>query len=326
MRALVKQKSVVVGWLLVNFIVAGIAVESAHARKIVWVYTSIYKEHVAPIEKAFEALHPDVDLQVFQSGSEKIQAKLESEITAKKVVADMVVTSDPFWSSDLETRGMAWAPPGQNAQRINYNSLMVLVVHKSLAASSRPQSFGDLVKPQFKGLIQLGSPLESGSMFATVADLSDRLGWKFFEGLRDNEVASSGGNSLVIQKLESGEKKVGMVLLENALAAIKRGSPIEIIYPADGGVLIPSTQVVLKTSRHPELARQFGDFLLSAEGQKALVKGYMYPVDAKAGTPAGAKPLPDATKGTRIFDQAFIQRSLSQSKALKRKFAELILE
>lgn len=322
------EVSVVLGRCLRCFILLQLVFVSsaAWAKKEVWVYTSIYKEFAAPIEAAFEAKNPDINLQIFQAGSEKIQAKVESELLAKKVQADIVVTSDPFWSAELEKRGLSFAPKGQPAQRVNYNSLMVIIVNKSLPAASRPSSFADLTKTQFKDLIQSGSPLESGSAFAAVAYLSDKLGWTYFEGLRNNGLSSTGGNSLVIQKVESGEKKIGVVLLENALASVKRGSPIEIVYPVDGGILIPSTQVVLKDGPQPELARKFGDFLLTTEGQKLLVKGFMYPVDAKAGTPEGAQPLAAATKGTKVFTAEFVAKTNEQSKSIKRKFAELILE
>src|SRR5690606_14548239 len=114
----------------------------------------------------------------------------------------------------------------------------------------------------YKGKIQMGSPLESGSMFSTVAHLSDTYGWKYFEKLRDNKISANGGNSTVIQKVESGEKKIGIVLLENALAAKKRKSPIEIIYPKDGVVAIPSVQFILKDSKNKAEAIKFGEYLL----------------------------------------------------------------
>ena len=118
--------------------------------------------------------------------------------------------------------------------------------------------------------VQAGSPLESGTTFTTVAYLSKKYGWEFFEKLRANNLASAGGNSAVIQKVESGERKLGVCLLENALAAQKRGSPIEIIYPNDGAIPIPSVQVIMKDAAHHDAAAQFSDFLLSEDGQKLL--------------------------------------------------------
>ena len=78
-----------VGAMLV-VLVAAPKVHADKAKTELWVYTSIYKEFIAPIEAAFEAAHPDVDVQVFQAGSEKVQAKVEAELLAKKVQADFI--------------------------------------------------------------------------------------------------------------------------------------------------------------------------------------------------------------------------------------------
>ena len=122
------------------------------------------------------------------------------------------------------------------------------------------------------------SPMESGTAFAATAVLSDKLGWDYFKALRANEVLAAGGNSAVVSRLDSGEKKVGIVLLENVLAANAKGSKLDIIYPTDGSVAIPSAQLLFKTSGKKVEAKKFLDFLMSEEGQKILVKGYMYPV------------------------------------------------
>lgn len=314
--------------LIVSIAAIGVSFSTpkAFAATDVWVYTSIYKEYVTQIQAAFEAKNPDYKLQVFQSGSEKIQAKLEAELLAKKPQADILVISEPFYAAQLEQRGLVHKPDGRPAIATNYNSLMVLIVNKSLPAASRPKGFSDLARPEFKGLVQMGSPMESGTTYATVAYLSEKLGWDYFKRLGDNALASSGGNSVVIQKVESGEKKVGVVLLENALAAQKKGSPIEVVYPVEGGVAVPSVQVVLKDSKAKEGALKFGQFLLTPEAQKLLVAGYMYSVDKSLPPPPKAKPFAAATKGFTPWTDASIRKAGQVSKEIKNKFAELILE
>jgi iron(III) transport system substrate-binding protein len=299
---------------------------TATAKSELWVYTSIYKEFAAPLEAAFEKAHPDIDAQVFQAGSEKIQAKVEAELLAKKPQADIMLTSDPFWSVDLERRGLAHARPKHNAVETNYYSLMVLIAHKNVPAAQRPQAFADLTKTEFKNLIQAGSPLESGTMFSTVAYLSRKYGWEYFEKLRANNLASNGGNSTVIQKVESGEKKIGIVLLENALAGLKRGSPIEIIYPSDGAIPIPSVQVILKDAKNKANAEKFADFVLSETGQTILRGGFMYAVHPKVPAPEGAKPLSEVTAKSTAWTPAIQGEVAAASKDIKKKFAALVLE
>lgn len=291
-----------------------------------WAYVSIYKENAAALESAFEAAHPGIDLRVFQAGSEKIQAKVEAELVAKKPVADLVAVSDPFWCRDLEKRGLAWTPPGGKAVETNYHSLMVIAVHKDLPAARRPASFADLAKPELKGLVQMGSPLESGTVFTAVAFLSRRLGWDYFAKLRDNGAVSAGGNSAVIQKLESGEKKAGIVLLENVLAARKRKSPIEAIYPAEGAVPVESCRVVLASSKQREAAAKFGAFLASAPGQKLISAGHMHPASWTGTPPEGAKSLADAVKGASPWTEAALTEVARDAKDIKKKFSAMLLE
>ena len=181
---------------------------TAQAATEVWVYTSVYKEFIAPIKAAFEKKNPDIKIQVYQAGSEKIQAKLEAELAAQKPQADLLVVSDPFYASMLDKRGLIQPVAKGEIWRTNYNSLMVMLVNKKVPAEKRPKSFGDISKPEFKSLVQMGSPLESGTCFATVAILADRLGWDYFSKLRDNGFGANGGNAYVIQKVESAKRNL----------------------------------------------------------------------------------------------------------------------
>ncbi len=312
--------------LLLAVIVLSIHSSGWAAKKQLWIYTSIYKEFATPLAKGFEAKNPDTEIQVFQAGSEKIQAKVEAELIAQKPQADVILTSDAFWSHDLQTRGLVLDWAGHKGPETNYYSLMVIICHKSLEASKRPTSFKDLTKQDFKNTIQLGSPLESGTHFTTVAYLSKKYGWDYYKTLRENNVASSGGNSTVIQKIETGEKKIGMVLLENALAAKTRGSPIDIIYPTDGSIPIPSVQVILKSTKEKDLAQKFAEFVLTKDGQNLLRNGFMYSVRNDVSAPDGAKPLKEVIKNSTSWTQEAISQVAGNSKNIKKQFSQIVLQ
>jgi len=291
-----------------------------------WVYSSLYKEVAAAIEAAFEKRYPHIDVKTFQAGSEKLQAKIEAEQTAGRLQADILLTSDPFWGLVLDQRGLLLDRKDRKAVETNYYSLMVLVAHRNLDPSKRPTSFMDLQSPSFRGIVQMGSPLESGTTYSTVAHLSEKYGWKYFEQLRANGIAAAGGNSTVIQKVETGEKKVGIVLLENALAAIKRGSPLEVIYPQDGGILIPSVQMIFKDTRNKQAAELFADFMLGDEAQLIMTKGFIYSVLRHVPSPEGAKSLAEVMKDSPLWTPTFLVKAATESKDIKKKFSHLILE
>lgn len=303
-------------------------VEVSYAEKQkLWVYTSAYKEYASELEKAFEKKHPEVDVQIFQAGSEKLRTKVEAEFFAQRPVADVIMVSDPLWCRDLEKRALVAVRSGEHKTlENNYYSVMVLITHNQVPKEKRPAKFSDLTKTEYKNLIQMGNPLESGTMFTAVSVLVKKYGWDFFKKLKENELASNGGNSTVIQKVESGEKKIGIVLLENALAARKRNSPIDIVYPLDGAIIIPSVQVILKSSTHKEIASQFTDFVLSNEGQEILRAGYMYSVRKDVKAPEGAMDFADLNKNAQNPSEGQMAEMAAQSKLIKKNFSEIILE
>jgi iron(III) transport system substrate-binding protein len=312
-----------------KFVVVFISLWSALVqadKKQIWVYTSIYKEFATPIKSAFEKKNPDVDVEIFQGGSEKLQSKVEAELISKKLQVDILLTSDPFWSHDLDSRGLIFHRTNHQGVETNYYSMMVLICHKNVPVDQRPTSFQDLTKPIFKSVIQSGSPLESGTSFTAVAYLSEKYGWDYFKKLRDLDLASSGGNSTVIQKVESGEKKIGIVLLENALAARKRGSPIDIIYPSDGSIPIPSVQAIFNGTKQKDATSKFADFILSKEGQELLRAGYMYSILGGVEPPEGARPFKEITKNSMPMTSNFIESVTKNSKSIKKQFSEIVLQ
>src|SRR4051812_9856127 len=109
---------------------------SAGEKKELWIYTSIYKEYATPLADAFQARHPEYSVQVFQGGSEKIQAKVEAELVAGRPQADVLLTSDPFWSADLEKRGLIATRAGHPTTEKNYYSVMVMIAHRGVPAAN----------------------------------------------------------------------------------------------------------------------------------------------------------------------------------------------
>ena len=69
-------------------------------KKELWVYTSMYKEMIEKMTPEVEKAFPDIKIQWFASGSEKIAAKINAEIAAKALKADILMTSDPFFYNE----------------------------------------------------------------------------------------------------------------------------------------------------------------------------------------------------------------------------------
>lgn len=297
-----------------------------------WVYTSMYRHVMDAFEPLLKEQLPQVTVRWFQGGSEKVATKLEAELAAGGSPCDVLMTSDPFLYRRLAKDGRllrAVSPNGVRTERALVDpdghwesvrlSTMVLV-HKQ--GADGPASFGELLEPKWRGEVVIGDPLTSGTAFTWAVAMERSHGQDFFERLRANGARVAGGNAAVLQKVEGGEARVGVVLLENVLAAKARGSPVEPTWPTDGAVLIPGAAAILASSRNPNAARAFVDLVLSPPGQRLLTGlGDMHAVDPREPGPRGLEGARWVISKSAPFDEALLDRGLTEGPALKARFS-----
>jgi iron(III) transport system substrate-binding protein len=296
-----------------------------------WVYTSMYRHVMDAFEPLLADRLPRVKVRWFQGGSEKIATKLEAELAAGGSPCDVLMTSDPFLYRRLakEQRLLrAVSPNGVRTPRaiVDPNgqweavrlSTMVMV-HRAGAES--PSSFAELLEPRWKGEVMIGDPLTSGTAFTWAVSMERSSGEDFFERLRANGARIGGGNAAVLQKIEGSEAAIGVVLLENVLAAKRRGSPVEVRWPSDGAVVIPGPAAILSSSRNVPAARAFIDVLLSPEGQQVIRElGDMHAVDPRQPGPGDTLGVEALLRASTPFDEALLERGLAEGPALKARF------
>ena len=312
-------------------------------RATVTIYTSIYEHVIAALEPVLREAFPDIDVRFFQRGSEDVAARLNSEIAAGKVGADLVMTSDPFWYEELKEAGhlLEYRSPRASGIPAHLNDpdgtfvtvrmpVMVMAVNTSrVAEADRPRSFRELSDPTWRGRVTMGDPNRSGSFFTAVAALEQKYGWEYFEALRNNDIVAAGGNSAVLNRVVTGEKDTGIILLENLLQAREQNAtaPIEVVYPEDGAILVPSPIAILKATAAPDAARRIYDFFLSDAGQNAIVKGWMYSPFDHIAPPPGARPWKEILSTTLTpwsFD--YLRATTASREEIKRRFNSIVLD
>ncbi len=297
-----------------------------------WVYTSMYQHVIDELTPHLEAALPHVKVRWYQAGSEKVASRLEAELAAGITQADVLMTSDPFLYERFkrERRWLPYASPNglrtprelvdlDGAYTACRLSTMVLVHREDVAQP--PESFEDLTSERFKGEIALGDPLSSGTAFTWAVFLERRYGPEYFQKLRDNGARVAGGNAAVLQKIESGEAKVGVMLLENALAARARGSRIAHRYPSEGAVLVPGYLAIFKSSRNVPAAKAFYDFVLSRQAQEVIVRGDMHAVDPRLPGPRGERGLSELVGASQRWDESMLKRGVTDGARVKAAFS-----
>ncbi len=298
----------------------------------VWIYTSMYRTVVDTLDPVIKQQLPAVTVHWYQAGSEKVLSRLEAELSAGGTQADLIATSDPFLYARFKAEGR-WlpyaSPNGQRTPRSLVDldgqfatirlSTMVLVCRKGLEPA--PAGFDQLTDPRWKGEVALGDPLTSGTAFTWSVFMEQAYGEEYFAKLRQNGARIAGGNAAVLQKLEGGEAKVGVLLLENALVARAKGSPIEIRWPSDGAVTIPGYAGILKSTRHARAAQAVLDVLLSSAGQAVIVEGDMHAADPRLAGPRGEPGLEAVIAKARPWDEAMLKRGNTEGARVKQTFS-----
>jgi len=168
------------------------------------------------------------------------------------------------------------------------------------------QSFDEFAKkPNLAGKISIPDPLKSGTALAAVSALTDKYGEGYFESLAKQKAVVESG-SVAVTKLETGEAAQIMILEESILKKRQEeNSKLEVIYPTDGIIAIPSTIMTVKEEMSPnkniKAAEALTDWFLSPAGQEAIVDGWMHsvlknpakaPFDAKATAEILAAAMP----------------------------------
>ncbi len=299
----------------------------------VWVYTSMYRPVVDALEPLLKQQLPSVKVHWYQAGSEKVLARLEAELAAGSTQADIIATSDPFLYARFKAEGRWLKYVSPNGQRLPRSlvdldgeyaairvSTMVLAYRKGIPAV--PASFAELADPRWQGEVALGDPLTSGTAFTWAVFMDQAYGPEYFEKLRANGARIAGGNAAVLQKLEGQEAQVGVLLLENALIAQSKGSPIEIRWPEDGAVIIPGFAGILKTTSHARAAQAVIDLLLSPQGQALMVEGQMHAADPRLVGPRGQASVDAVIAKARVWNEAMQERGNSDGTRVKQAFSE----
>ncbi len=248
-------------------------------------YTSAYREVTDALVLLAKERMPAVELVVFQGGSEKVAARLDAALAAARAHADLLLVSDPLLYRRLKREGqlLPYASPRatpidrrladvDNAFVAARASTMVIAFHHTstkaadVPASLRAAFYDERIAKD----VAFGDPLSSGTaMFSSLIVSGGDV--DFLRQLRARGASITGGNAVVIQRILSGERRFGVVLLENVLLARARGEPVDFVIPNDA-VVIPGDVAILKDSGNVVAARAVVDLILSPEGQ-ALMRG-----------------------------------------------------
>ena len=281
-------------------------------------YTSEVLADVNALVEAFRRENPGVEVKVFRSGTGEVVAKVRAELQAGNPQADLLWFANEDFLKELASKGLLRRiPPTVPGYPVQYAPggglyyevrLLYNVIGLNRQRMARPPAlWQDLLRPEYRGLLVMPDPNFSGAALATVGTLGGRFGMEFFARLKENGLKVEQSNPVLQQKLARGEYGVAITTDFGLRQEIAKGASLEVVYPRDGAILVPTPVAVPAWSKSPELASRFLRFLLSPEAQAIFAERGYYPVMPGAPRPKGAPERVVSVQG-RFADAATLDR------------------
>lgn len=254
-----------------------------------------------------------------QKGSGEVLAQIRAESANPRADVWFGGTGDPHLAAAEENLTQAYQSPNLNqlhdwarkqAEQSGYRTvgiyagLLGIGYNPELLAkrgAQAPACWADLLKPEFKGEVQMANPASSGTAYVMIATLVQLMGeeqaFDYLKRLHPNINQYTRSGTAPIKAVARGETTASISFMHDAVTEAQAGFPVRANAPCEGtGYEIGSLSIV-RGARNLTQARRFADWALTAEAQAlgAVTKQFQTPSNRSAPLPEGA-PRMDQVK------------------------------
>jgi len=264
--------------------------------KKVTIYTSMYQEVIEIMEKELKKYFPRYLIEFVYGGTGRLIHRVATERAAGRLGCDILMVAEPAFSLELKENDLLHRYISKEASNLAFeydtegywypvriNNMVLAFNPAKNSRESLPSSFYEFANnANLRNAISMRNPSISGTSLAALIALRDKYGYEYFNALGRQNINIDYGTEGALSKLESGEYKVIMILEESILQSREKGSNLEVIYPTDGTIMIPSNIMIVNNrwsaNRNTRAAEELVDWFLSEAGQSAIVSGWMHSV------------------------------------------------
>lgn len=179
-----------------------------------------------------------------------------------------------------------------------------------------PACWKDLVKPEYKGHVQMANPNSSGTAYTTLATIvqlfGEEEGFEFMKGLHKNINQYTKSGSAPIKAAARGESTIGIVFMHDAVAQAASGFPIKVVAPCEGTGYEIGAMSIIKGARNPENAQKFYDWALQADVQSRSLEVKAFQVMSNKA--AESSPLAPDLNSLTLIDYDFAKYGSSDER------------
>jgi len=290
------MKKLILVFALIALCVFALNIAAVAADKVV-IYASVDEANAKKILDAFSA-QTGITAEFVHLSSGPAMARITAE--ANNPQADIwlgapsenhVVLKEegltiPYISAAMEKLAPSFKDPDGYWRSFYMNPMALAVNTEALekAGATKPASWQDLLKPEYKDLIQMPTPQSSGTAYAIITTLVTVMGedeaFEYMKKLNPNVQTYTSSGTGPSKGVAVGQAAIGIQFTPAFFEFIDQGYPLEVIFPSEGvGFEAPAVSII-KGAKNIESAKILIDWLVSKDGQDVLSKEktYFYPV------------------------------------------------
>ena len=264
--------------------VAGAALLGASAAKADTLM--IYEAALTVVNKAIVAAYkkkrPGLDIQTIHLSTGPITERAIAEKSNPK--ADVIYMVNTIALKQLKKagvlepytpKGMAISDQFKDIDSFYHGhdaSIMAMAVNTKVLKEKNlpmPKSWGDLIKPMYKGYITIASPAKSGTGVGILSTMVDAFGWNYVDNLHANIFKYNSSGKTAARQAGSGETAIGLSFDSAVMKQVEANTDVKMVIGelspniVEGGGLIAG-------GPNPKEGKLFLDWLFSEEGAKVF--------------------------------------------------------
>jgi iron(III) transport system substrate-binding protein len=185
-----------------------------------------------------------------------------------------------------------------------------------------PECWADLLKPEFKGEIEMADPNSSGTAWTMLATMVQLMGedkaFAYLKQLHKNIAQYTKAGAAPALAVAKGETLIGVVFQHDVIDVARQNPAVKVVSPCEGTGYEIGSMSIVDGAKHMDEAKKFYDWALTVDAQKLAAPAGSFQIMSNKGSPV-APQAPDLSKIKLIeYDFATYGSSAVRTRILKR--------
>jgi len=317
--------------------------ETSAEKTSINVYTALEDDIITAYLESFKAQYPNIEIKITRDATGTIISKLIAE--KDNPIADVVWGTAITSELALEQYGLIepYTPVGADRVlpqfkdkqeplrwcgiEVPESAMIVNIKELEARGLAVPESFDDLIKPEYKGLIVAPDPTVSGTGLLILSGIlqmkGEEAGWAYLDALNENIDQYPPSGSKPAKMVDAGESVIGLSMGYRCVTLARENPDCEVVFFKEGCGWDVEANVLIHKAEIKDEAKLFLDWAISDEALEACRKEYPIVATGGDGTvPEGYNQDPvlnlsdkidlyAIAEGREAFFQAFTEKYLA---------------